>query len=77
MSASDPGCYLKRKVSQVWDWNADSSAFLWFEHDTWKEKYLKYEIETRLIIPMMCILQTWKEKYLKYEIETQLDNIRE
>ena len=42
---------LKRKVSQVWDWN-------WAEHRgtknsflTWKEKYLKYEIETCIQSP--------------------------
>ena len=42
-----PSIPLKRKVSQVWDWNKKGMCWCWAESSpTWKEKYLKYEIET-------------------------------
>ena len=36
---------------------------------TWKEKYLKYEIEMFDALRDHELSQAWKEKYLKYEIE--------
>ena len=38
---------LKRKVSQVWDWNnVNFDDVRETRFNPWKEKYLKYEIET-------------------------------
>ena len=64
--------YLKRKVSQVWDWNLCLAATCLTSLCAWKEKYLKYEIETRKYNALPASIRTpWKEKYLKYEIETR------
>ena len=42
---AEKGVVLKRKVSQVWDWNSNKVVEWFITSLPWKEKYLKYEIE--------------------------------
>ena len=76
-----PGCGctpfftgLKRQVPRLRDWNQKITFFLDAPHLSWNDKYLDYEIETRIVpYSLICLLfpmSTWNDKYLDYEIET-------
>ena len=63
-------CKLEKKsisITRLKPWQR-LSHLRWIE--TWKEKHLDYEIETRLGIQQVDEVLTWKEKHLDYEIET-------
>ena len=56
-------CFLKRKVSQVWDWNVACGKLDYTRwRRAWKEKYLKYEIETKYDETIAEYLKALKRK---------------